>query len=122
LRGPRLKRVYERPATADGQRILVERLWPRGLSREKARIDAWPREIAPSSELRKWFDHREERWPEFRARYFAELDEQPDAVAALLQRLRSGPATFVFASREERMNNAVALKEYVERRLARRRA
>ena len=111
-----LKRAYEPAAAADGSRILVERLWPRGLSKEKARIDAWPKEVAPSPELRKWFDHRPERWDEFRSRYFAELDALPEAVARLRVEIASGPTTFVFASREEQLNNAVALKEYLEAR------
>ena len=122
MTGPRLKRVYESPSREDGERILVERLWPRGLAKAKAKIDAWPRDLAPSTELRKWFAHREERWDEFRERYFAELDGHPDAVAELVERVRSGPVTFVFASREEQRNNAVALKDYVERRLRRKRS
>jgi uncharacterized protein YeaO (DUF488 family) len=109
-----LKRVYASPAPSDGTRILVERLWPRGLSREKARVDAWPRDVAPSTELRKWFDHRPERWDAFRQRYFIELDERPEAVSEL-RGLLKGTVTFVFASREEQLNNAVALREYLER-------
>lgn len=110
----RLKRVYDAPARSDGQRVLVERLWPRGLSKEKARIDEWVKEVAPSPELRRWFDHREERWDAFRERYFAELDARPDAVAALRALVKRRATTFVFASREESRNNAVALKEYLE--------
>ncbi len=85
----RLKRVYEPAAAADGNRILVERLWPRGLSKRRARIDAWPKAIAPSPELRKWFDHRPERWDEFKNRYFTELDSHPEAVAQLIKGINS---------------------------------
>lgn len=112
----RLKRVYEAPAAGDGQRILVERLWPRGLAREKAALDAWPKDIAPSAKLRKWFDHRPERWDEFCKRYFAELDAQPDAVDELLALVARRKTTFVFASREEQLNNAVALRDYLSQR------
>jgi uncharacterized protein YeaO (DUF488 family) len=111
----RLKRVYEAPAAADGCRILVERLWPRGLSKARACIETWPKDIAPSPALRKWFDHRPERWDEFRRRYFAELDARPEDVAELRVLIAAGVTTFVFASREERLNNAVALVEYLER-------
>ena len=112
----RLKRVYEPARRADGQRILVERLWPRGLAREKAAVDHWAKEIAPSPALRKWFDHRPERWDGFRERYFAELDANAEAVAELRARVARRATTFVFASREEALNNAVALKQYLEER------
>ena len=108
-----LKRIYEPAAKTDGTRILVERLWPRGVSKEKARIDHWAKEAAPSPDLRKWFDHDPEKWPEFQTRYFAELDGNPAVVEALDPYLGTGPVTFVFASREERYNNAVALREYL---------
>ncbi|HJU87391.1 MAG TPA: DUF488 family protein [Gemmatimonadota bacterium] len=110
-----LKRVYEPPARSDGLRVLVERLWPRGLSKEDAKIDLWAKEAAPSAELRRWFDHRPDRWPEFKRRYFRELDSRDDALQPLHEHVRAGHVTFVFASRETRFNNAVALKEYLER-------
>ena len=110
-----LKRIYETPSPADGKRILVERLWPRGLSKELAAVDFWAKDTAPSHELRKWFNHDPEKWEAFKTRYFAELDANEDGVAELRERLRGGAAMFVFASREERLNNAVALKEYLER-------
>jgi len=110
-----LKRVYEPPTRSDGFRILVERLWPRGLSKKDAKIDLWAKEAAPSAELRRWFDHRPERWLEFKRRYFRELDSRDDALQPLLERARAGRVTFVFASRETRFNNAAALKEYLER-------
>jgi uncharacterized protein YeaO (DUF488 family) len=111
-----LKRVYEPPATSDGFRILVERLWPRGLSKRDAKIDLWAKDAAPSAELRRWFDHRPDRWPEFKLRYVRELESRRDALQPILERAREGHLTFVFASRETRFNNAVALKEYLERR------
>ena len=110
----RLKRVYEPAAAADGNRILVERLWPRGLSKRRACIDSWAKSLAPSPELRKWFDHRPERWDEFKNRYFTELDSHPEAVAQLRTEIEGGIATFVFASREEQRNSAAALAEYLE--------
>ena len=110
-----LKRVYDPPSGADGIRILVERLWPRGVSKEKAAVDHWLKDIAPSPELRRWFDHRPERWAGFQTRYHAELDCNPDALAALEGICAVGPVTFVFAARDIDRNGAVALKIYVER-------
>ncbi|MDX1440061.1 MAG: DUF488 family protein [Rubricoccaceae bacterium] len=109
-----LKRIYEQPSEEDGTRILVERLWPRGISKEKAAIDFWSKDTAPSHALRKWFNHDPARWEEFKTRYFAELDENPGAVAELLSYAKEDKTTFVYASREEKMNNAVALKAYLE--------
>ena len=111
-----LKRIYEPPSPEDGARILVERLWPRGISIKKAGVDFWSKDTAPSHELRKWFDHDAEKWDEFKTRYFSELDGNPNAVAALRKNFEGVPATFVFASREEHQNNAVALKAYLETR------
>jgi uncharacterized protein YeaO (DUF488 family) len=109
-----LKRAYE-PATGDdGTRILVERLWPRGVSKEKAAIDWWPREIAPSTELRRWFGHDSARWEEFRRRYRAELDARGDLLEEVKRRVEEGPVTFVYAARDEEHNSAVVLKEYLE--------
>ena len=110
-----LKRVYETQSASDGTRILVERLWPRGLSKENASVDYWAKDTAPSHDLRKWFNHDPKNWEAFKTRYFDELDANKDGVAELQEHVRGGPATFVFASREERLNNAVALKEYLER-------
>jgi uncharacterized protein YeaO (DUF488 family) len=110
-----LRRAYESPTESDGCRILVERLWPRGVSKEDARIDLWSKDVAPSTALRKWFDHDPGKWDEFKRRYFAELESQDDALAAVVERARAGAVTFVFGSRETRFNNATALKEYVER-------
>lgn len=111
-----LKRVYEPPSRSDGCRILVERLWPRGLSKRHAKIDLWAKDAAPSADLRRWFNHEPDKWGEFRRRYFKELRTQPESLHPIVERVRAGPVTFVFASRESRLNNAVALKAYVERR------
>lgn len=112
----RLKRAYETPAKTDGTRILVERLWPRGLSKDRAKIDWWAKETAPSTELRKWFGHDPAKWTEFRRKYHAELKKRPEAFEKLMEMVR-GKVTFVYASKEERFNAAVALREYVEKAL-----
>ena len=109
-----LKRAYETPSQSDGCRILVERLWPRGLAKQDAKIDLWPKEAAPSTELRRWFNHEPDKWTEFKRRYFRELRARRESVEPILERVRAGRVTFVFGSRELRYNNAVALKEYVE--------
>ncbi len=109
-----LKRAYDTPSGSDGCRILVERLWPRGLSKRDAKIDLWPKEAAPSTELRRWFNHEPDKWAEFKRRYFDELRARGGSLEPILERVRAGRVTFVFASRESRFNNAVALKEYVE--------
>ena len=107
-----LKRAYDPPAPEDGARILVDRLWPRGVTKEKARIDLWLKEIAPSDALRKWFGHEPAKWPEFQLRYLKELEARPAAVAKLAAEVRGGPVTLVYAARDEEHNNAVALKEF----------
>ena len=112
-----LKRAYQPPAEADGRRILVDRLWPRGISKQEAHIDFWRKSLAPSDDLRKWFGHRPEKWREFKQRYFEELDRMPAEVGELLNEARRGTVTLVFAARDETHNNAVALREYLERRL-----
>ena len=112
----RIKRAYELPDDTDDRRILVDRLWPRGISKEKARIDFWPKEIAPSNELRRWYGHDPEKWTEFRQRYFSELDAHPEQVKELLGYMSKGNVTFVYSSTEQHLNNAVALKEYIEPR------
>ena len=110
----RTKRVYDPSSTRDGPRILVDRLWPRGLSKEKAKLSMWARECAPSDALRKWYRHEPDKWETFRERYFAELDANPDAVGALVGHVGGRSATFVFSSKERDLNNARALKEYLE--------
>lgn len=110
----RIKRIYDRPAAGDGIRILVERLWPRGLSKKDAKVDLWLKEIAPSTELRKWFSHDPAKWEEFRRRYFQELDKNRGAVKKLLEITEANDATFVYGSREKEFNSARALKDYIE--------
>lgn len=106
-----LKRVYDEPAPADGTRILVDRLWPRGLSREAAHLDLWLKDVAPSNELRKWFGHDPDRWSEFRTRYRDELKHNPDALAQLKQAVAKGHATLLFGAKDKQHNQAVVLKE-----------
>jgi uncharacterized protein YeaO (DUF488 family) len=110
----RIKRVYEPPAEEDGFRVLIDHLWPRGVKKEAAAIDEWLKVIAPSTDLRKWFSHDPEKWDEFRRRYFLELVKNGEAVAKLAKRAKAETVTLVFSSKEERFNNAVALKEYLE--------
>lgn len=112
----KLKRIYERPEESDGRRILVDRIWPRGLSKQDAALDLWLREIAPSDELRKWYGHDPERWEVFRARYFEELNDRTDVVDQLSEIASDDVVTLVFGARDEEHNNAVALKEYLEKR------
>ena len=110
----KIKRAYEALEASDGKRILVDRLWPRGLSREKAAVDIWLKDVAPSAELRRWYGHKPDRWTEFRRRYFAELDRHPEAVAALKKELRNGKATLLCAAKDAERSNARALLEYLK--------
>lgn len=112
----RLKRVYEKPSQEDGTRVLVERLWPRGLTKDAAKVHLWLRDIAPSTELRRWFGHDPARWQEFRRRYREELKGKPELIRALRERAKEGTVTLVFAARDERRNSAVLLKEVLEGR------
>lgn len=109
-----LKRVYEKPASGDGLRILVDRLWPRGLTKEEAKVDLWLKEIAPSAELRRWFGHDPDKWPEFRRRYRAELDEKGEEIATLRTRGGKGLVTLLYGAKDEAHNQAVVLKEFIE--------
>ena len=111
----KVKRAYEQPEDADGIRILVDKFWPRGISKEKAKIDFWPKALAPSNELRKWYCHDSENWEEFKARYFMELDSKPEQVKELEEYLERGEVTFIFSSKELQFNNAFALKDYFEK-------
>ena len=106
-----LKRVYEKPSPSDGTRILVDRLWPRGLTKEKAHVDLWLKKIGPSNELRKWFGHDPARWLEFRTRYRAELKHNPEQVALLKKSVAKGHATLVYGAKDEEHNQAVVLLE-----------
>ncbi len=110
-----LKRAYEAASPGDGLRILVERLWPRGVSKKKAHIDLWLKDVAPSTELRKWYGHDPARWPEFRKRYRAELKHQGSLLALLKYVAGKEAVTFVYAAADEEHNSAVALKEVLER-------
>lgn len=109
-----IKRAYDTPEKSDGTRILVDRLWPRGLSRDKAAVDLWLKEIAPSTELRQWYAHEPEKWPEFRRRYFAELNRHPETVSELRTAIGKGPATLLYAAKDSGHNNAQALLEYLK--------
>jgi uncharacterized protein YeaO (DUF488 family) len=109
------KRTYDPPAAEDGYRVLVDRLWPRGLKRETARIDLWLKEIAPSDELRRWFGHDPARWTKFQARYRQELAAKEQLWRELLARSREGPVTLLYAAKDTQRNNAVALKTFLEK-------
>ena len=112
----RIKRVYEPPHRTDGLRVLVDRLWPRGLSKDAAKIDLWVKELSPSHELRKWYGHAPERWPEFQVRYADEVTAHPEMLARLRRSARQGIVTLLFGSREEKLNNAAALKQILNGR------
>ena len=113
----RLKRVYEGEAPVDGVRYLVERLWPRGVKKESLHFDGWLKAVGPSTELRKWFGHDPEKWPEFRRRYFAELDQATEAWAPIREAASHGTVTLLYSSHDKEYNNAGALKEYIERKI-----
>ncbi|HEX6959243.1 MAG TPA: DUF488 domain-containing protein [Ferrovibrio sp.] len=108
-----IKRIYEPPAASDGARILVDRVWPRGVSKEKAALTLWLKEIAPSTALRKWFGHDPARWNEFRRRYHAELAANKEAIAQLRAVAAKGPVTLLYSAHDEKHNQAVALAEYL---------
>jgi uncharacterized protein YeaO (DUF488 family) len=107
------RRIYDPPTSRDGARILVDRIWPRGISKRQAHLQDWHPDVAPSTELRHWFGHDPDRWEGFRKRYFAELDANPDAVAVLKEAVKKGRVTLVFAARDQQHNNAVALRDYL---------
>jgi len=112
----KIKRAYDPSAKADGKRILVERLWPRGIKKEALKLDGWLKDAAPSTELRKWFSHDPAKWPEFQRRYRAELDVHPDAWQPILEAAKTGVVTLLFSSHDAEHNNVVALKAYLEER------
>ena len=112
-----IKRIYDPPAAEDGFRILVDRLWPRGLAKAKTKVDLWLKEISPSNELRKWYGHDPEKWEEFKKRYRNEIEDQKEALDSIVKKARGGIVTFLFSSKEKKLNNAAALKEFVERRM-----
>ncbi len=109
-----IKRAYEDPADEDGRRVLVDRLWPRGLTKLKAHIDLWLKEIGPSTELRKWFGHEPEKWDEFSSRYLEELKGKEDLVDILKQEAREGTLTLIYAARDEEHNEALILKQLID--------
>jgi uncharacterized protein YeaO (DUF488 family) len=116
----KLKRAYEPVSRADGTRFLVERLWPRGISKDKLHLDGWLKEVGPSTELRKWFGHDPEKWAQFRRRYFRELDSHEESWRPILSAARAGTVTLVYSSHDEEHNNAVALREYLQAKTSRR--
>ena len=109
----RIKRTYDPPARGDGWRVLVERLWPRGMKKEALAVDAWMKNVAPSTELRRWFDHRVERWEEFRRRYRRELAANPAAWAPILHAERRGRVTLLYSAHDTEHNGAVVLRDYL---------
>ena len=111
----RIKRVYEQPDSSDGVRILVDRLWPRGLTKEKAAVDLWLKEIAPSTELRKWFGHDPDKWKSFRGRYETEIRHNDDLVKVLKGKAKRRTVTLVYGARDEEHNEALVLKQFLER-------
>jgi uncharacterized protein YeaO (DUF488 family) len=115
----RLKRAYEQPAPVDGYRVLVERLWPRGLKRESAAIDLWMKQIAPSPDLRKWYGHDVAKWDEFQKRYREELRRNGALVDQLREKCRDGTVTFIYAARDEEHNSALVVKDFLENRRSR---
>jgi uncharacterized protein YeaO (DUF488 family) len=111
-----LKRAYDKPQKSDGFRVLIDRIWPRGVRKEDLKLDKWLRSLSPGTELRQWFGHDPEKWEEFRQRCSRELDAHPEEIKLLREKMRAGTRTIVFGSREGRFNNATALKEYLENR------
>jgi uncharacterized protein YeaO (DUF488 family) len=114
----RLRRVYDPPTTDDGRRILVDRIWPRGVSKAEAAIDLWAKDVAPSTELRRWFGHDPARWQEFTRRYREELKVRPESWRPLVEAAAEGPMTLVYGARDEEHNQAVVLRQFLEERLA----
>ena len=115
----RLKRVYDPPSPTDGIRFLVERLWPRGVTKAKLGIDAWLKEVGPSTALRKWFNHDPKKWEAFRRRYFRELGSQPELWQPIASAARRGRVTLVYSSHDTQHNNAVALQEFLRKKVRR---
>ncbi len=111
-----IKRVYDPPSKTDATRLLVERLWPRGLTKQAAKLDGWLRDAAPSTELRKWFSHDPVKWPEFQRRYRAELDEHPQAWQPILDAAKKSDVTLLFSSHDAEHNNVVAIRSYLQTR------
>ena len=117
-----IQRIYGEKIRQSGYRVLVDRIWPRGLKKEDVKADLWLRDVAPSSELRKWFGHEQGKWPEFKKRYFRELQEKKDDINIILEKERLGKVILLFGAKDVEHNNAVALKEYLEKRRGKRAA
>lgn len=113
--GIKTKRVYDSASEDDGVRVLVDRLWPRGLTKDRVGADLWMKEVAPSTELRKWFKHEAPNWTEFKRRYFRELDQRPDVLEKLRQTIEKGTVTLLYSAQDTERNHAVALKEFLTR-------
>lgn len=111
------KRIYEKPDKEDGFRVLVDRLWPRGLKKSRAQIDLWLKDIAPSSNLRKWFSHDPDKWDEFRKRYFKELGDKKESLLEMIEKAGKKTITLLYSSKEEKFNNAAALREYLQKKM-----
>jgi uncharacterized protein YeaO (DUF488 family) len=114
-----VKRAYDPPANGDGHRVLVDRVWPRGIAKDDLQIDDWQKELAPSTDLRKWFGHDPKKWDQFKERYARELEQRSEALDELGEKATAGRVTLVFGAKDTEHNNAVALKEHLERRLQR---
>lgn len=115
----KLKRVYEKAEASDGRRYLIDRLWPRGVKKASLKIDGWLKEVAPSNDLRHWFNHDPKKWDEFRSRYFVELDTKRDAWAPLIEAVQKGAVTLLYSAHDAEHNNAIALADYLKRHTAR---
>ena len=111
----KLKRAYEKPARDDGERVLVERLWPRGLTKLEVKIDLWMKDVAPSTELRRWFGHDPDKWEEFRRRYQKELKDKDDLIKLLKRKAKAGTITLIYAARDEEHNGALVLKGVLQK-------
>jgi uncharacterized protein YeaO (DUF488 family) len=114
----KIERIYSNPGANDSSfRILVDRLWPRGLSKDEVKVDLWQKDIAPSNSLRKWFSHDSKKWDEFKARYFKELEKNSESVNTILDKVKEGSVTLLYGTKEEKFNNAIALKKYLEEKI-----
>jgi uncharacterized protein YeaO (DUF488 family) len=113
----KVERIYNNPRGNSTFRILVDRLWPRGLSKDKVKVDLWQKDIAPSNSLRRWFSHDERKWDEFKHRYFRELEKNAEFVSTIIDRAKEEPITLLYGAKEEKFNNAMALKEYLEEKI-----
>ena len=113
----KIRRIYDRTESDDGFRILVDRIWPRGLKKNDLKIDVWQKDIAPSTSLRKWFNHDHKKWNEFKSRYYEELKDKQEIIKFFLEKAKEGTITLLYSSKEEQYNNAIALKEYLQFKL-----